>query len=88
MHEARIASKDQYVIKGINAQTEVVKHSADYWKELATFAVHHGLVSSSDGADLQVACKLPVKIPNSVQSRHLLDLESRARTEGFKSTIE
>jgi hypothetical protein len=87
-HEARIASKDQYVIKGINAQTEVVKHSADYWKELATFAVHHGLVSSSDVADLQVACKLPVKIPNSVQSRHLLDLESRARTEGFKSTTE
>ena len=79
------AKKEQYVINGINAQTEVVNKSSDYWKELAEFTVNKHLVSPSDVAALKIACQLPNKIPNSVQSQHLLDLESKARAEGFKT---
>lgn len=84
-HEKRMAKKDQKITKGINAQTEVVKFSADHWKRLTEFAVMNHLVSASDVSALKIACQLPDKIPNSVQSRRLLDLESRARSEGFKS---
>lgn len=84
-HQNKIARKDQKLNNGINAQTEVVKLPASHWKRLAEFAVQHQLVSSSDVSALKVACQLPFKIPNSVQSRHLLELERRARTEGFKS---
>ena len=84
-HQQRLAKKDQNVTKGINAQTEVVKYSAEHWKRLAEFAVSHHIVSPTDVAALKIACQLPFKIPNAVQSRHLLDLESKARSEGFKS---
>ncbi len=83
--QKRLARKDQKVIKGINAQTEVVKLPAEHWKRLAEFAVAHHLVSPIDATALKVACQLPFKIPNSVQARHLLDLESQARSEGFRS---
>jgi len=84
-HQKRLANKDQKITKGINAQTEVVKYSAEHWKRLAEFAVSHHIVSPSDVSALKIACQLPFKIPNSVQSKHLLDLESKARAEGFKS---
>lgn len=84
-HQQRLAKKDQNVTKGINAQTEVVKYSAEHWKRLAEFAVSHHIVSPTDVSALKIACQLPFKIPNAVQSRHLLDLESKARSEGFKS---
>ncbi len=79
------ANREQRVNNGINAQTEVVKYSAEHWKRLAEFAVGKHIVSPTDVSALKIACQLPYKIPNSVQSRHLLDLESRARAEGFKS---
>lgn len=84
-YQQRLAKKEQNVTKGINAQTEVVKYSAEHWKRLAEFAVSHHIVSPTDVSALKLACQLPFKIPNAVQSRHLLDLESKARSEGFKS---
>lgn len=87
-HQDKLAKKDQMVNKGINAQTEVVKFSAEHWKRLAEFAVEHHLVSPTDVSALKMACQIPFKIPNSVQSRHLLELESKARAEGFKSEDE
>ena len=87
-HQNKMARRDQKVNNGINAQTEVVKYSAEHWKRLAEFAVEHHLVSPTDVSALKMACQLPYKIPNSVQSRHLLDLESKARAEGFKSEDE
>ena len=79
------AAKEQAVIRGINAQTEVVKYPAEHWKRLAEFAVKKRIVTATDAAALSVAVQLPNKVPNSVQSQHLLDLERRAREEGFKS---
>ena len=84
-HQNKLARRDQKVNNGINAQTEVVKYSAEHWKRLASFAVEHHMVSPSDVVALKVACQIPFKIPNSVQSRHLIELESKARAEGFKS---
>ena len=84
-HTKKIANKEQRVIKGINAQTKVVKYPAEHWKRLSEFAVMHHIVTSTDVSALKIAVQLPNKIPNSVQSRHLLDLQSRARQEGFKS---
>lgn len=84
-HAQRIAIKEQKIVKGINAQTEVVKKSAEHWTRLKEFAVANHLASPTDVTALKVAVQLPAKIPNSVQSRHLLDLESRARREGFRA---
>lgn len=80
----KFAKKEQRITNDINAQVEVVKYSADDWKRLSEFAVNNHLVGSADIAALSVACKIPLKIPNSVQSKKLLDLLDRAVQEGFK----
>lgn len=84
-HDQKKAKKEQKVVKGINAQVEVLNYPAEHWKRLAEFAVSHHLVGATDVSALKVACQIPNKIPNSVQSQHLLDLEVKAREEGFMS---
>lgn len=80
----KIAKKEQRITNDINAQVEAVKYSADDWKRLSEFVVNNHLVGSADLAALSIACKIPLKIPNSVQSKKLLDLLDRAVQEGFK----
>lgn len=80
----RSAKKEQRITNDINAQVEVVKYSAEDWKKLSEFAVNNHLVGSADIAALSIACKIPSKIPNSVQSKKLLDLLDRAVQEGFE----
>lgn len=84
-HERKAAQKEQWVVKGINAQTEVIKYPAEHWARLAKFAVEHNLVTPTDVTALKLAVRIPSKIPNSFQSQKLLDLEKLARQEGFKS---
>lgn len=80
----KFAKKEQRITNDINAQVEVVKYSADDWKRLSEFAVNNHLMSSADIAALSIACKIPLKIPNSVQSKKLLELLDRAVQEGYK----
>ena len=79
----RSAKKDQKITNDINAQVEVIKYSADVWKRISEFAVMNHLVSPTDAAALAIACKMPVKLPNSYQSKRLLSLLNRVREEGF-----
>lgn len=80
----KTAKKEQRITNDINAQVEVVKYEADVWKRLSEFAINNHLVGSADIAALSIACKIPLKIPNSVQSKKLLQLLDRAVQEGFK----
>jgi len=80
----KAAKKEQRITNDINAQVEVVKYEADVWKRLSEFAINNHLVGSADIAALSIACKIPLKIPNSVQSKKLLQLLDRAVQEGFK----
>lgn len=78
------AKKEQRIVNDINVQVEVVKYSSEDWKRLSEFAVNNHLVSSADIAALSIACKIPSKIPNSIQSKKLLELLDKAVQEGFK----
>ena len=80
----KYAKKEQQMTNSINAQVEVVKYSADDWKRLSEFVVNNHFASSADIVALSIACKIPLKIPNSVQSKKLLDLLDKAVEEGFK----
>lgn len=84
-HQKKMAKKDQAINNGINAQTEVVKYPAEHWKRLMDFATEHHIASSNDVSALRIACQLPFKLPNSIQAKRLLELEAKARAEGFNS---
>lgn len=81
----KTANKDQWELDGINAMTEVVKYPASHWQRLNEFAMEHNILGPSDVTALRIAMQIPRKLPNSVQARRLLELESRARLEGFRS---
>lgn len=77
------AKKDQKVINDINAQVEVVKYSASIWKALSEFTVNNHLVTPTDVTALTIACQMPMKLPNTYQSKRLLALLDKAIEEGF-----
>lgn len=78
------AKKDQRMTNDINAEAEVVKYPAEFWKKLTEFAVMHRLIEMRDQQALKKACQIPLKLPNSVESKRLLALLEKARNEGFK----
>jgi len=79
----RSAKKDQKITNDINAQVEVLKYSADQWKKLSEFAVMNHLATPTDVSALAIACRIPEKLPNTVQSKKLLELLKKADNEGF-----
>lgn len=82
--EERNAKKVQKETNKINAQVEVVGYPKEYWERLAEFANHNNMLTETDRTALAIACQIPSKIPNSFQSRRLLDLRETAIEEGFK----
>ncbi|MBS3949389.1 MAG: hypothetical protein KGZ53_01810 [Peptococcaceae bacterium] len=83
--EARDAKKDQYVVSGIEAQTQVVELGVAYWIALQPFIMEKRLISSQDdNIAIRMACQIPSKLPNSYQSQRLLQLAERAASEGWR----
>lgn len=80
----RQAKKDQRMTNDINSEVEVVKYPADFWKRLTKFVVEHHLIDLRDQKALTIACSIPERIPNAVQSKRLLAILEKAKDEGFK----
>lgn len=81
--EQKSAKKDQKVVNEIMAQTAVVNYSVEMWKRLLEFTVENNMVTPTDASALEIACKIPSKIPNSYQSKRLMKLLQKATKEGF-----
>jgi hypothetical protein len=80
----RQAKKAQRMTNDINSEVEVVKYPADFWKRLTKFVVEHHLIDLRDQKALTIACSIPERIPNAVQSKRLLAILEKAKDEGFK----
>ena len=79
----RDAQLDQRVITGVEAQEQVVAHSANDWLKLSEFATHKNMLSPDETSALRYACQIPDKVPSAYQSQKLLTLLERAISEGF-----
>lgn len=80
----RQARKQRHIDSGIDAQSLVVARPAAFWESLAKFSASARLLNESYASALQAAVKIPSRIPNSVQSKRLLELLEAAKEEGFK----
>lgn len=81
---SRAARRDQKMISGIETQAEVVNLDSLYWQELLAFVAPRRLASDTQLSALKIACQMPGKLPNSVQSKHLLILRDKALLEGWQ----
>ena len=81
---ARDAKVDRRIEKDADAMTRVVEIQADQWRNIMIFAMSNRMAAPDDLLALRIACQLPNKVPNPVQSKKLIALLDRLYEEGFK----
>ena len=77
------ARKIQKIDDGIAAQREVLGIPAVKWKKIRIAGQEKGLFSPKEIGILQVAERIPHKIPSEKQSKVLIDIVEKARFEGM-----
>ena len=78
------AKKVQNIDDGINTQKKVLDLGPEKWKELSVWGVSQRLLNEKDMGILQVAVRMPDKIPSEKQSIHLMKLLAKMEVEGFQ----
>lgn len=82
------AVKDQKMLNGIEAQTVVVETDPQFWQALLAWGKEHSLLSPKEAGILAVACRAGGQIPSEAQSRRIVEVLERLKTEGFHQTPE
>lgn len=80
---SREVKMDQKVISNVEAQSRVVRYSAAQWRRVYSFAKDHKMMDADDIKAINIAMKLPTKVPTADQSNRLLRLLERIELEGF-----
>ena len=80
----RDAKADRRIEKDADAMTKVVEISSEQWRSAMDFAVSKRMVTPDELIALRIACQLPIKVPNPVQSKKLIALLDRLYEEGYK----
>lgn len=80
----RDAKADRRIEKDADAMTKVVEIQADQWRIVMDFSMSKRMVTQDEILALRIACQLPNKVPNPVQSKKLIALLDRLYEEGFK----
>ena len=80
------AKSEQKMISDMQAQSEVIRLGADYWKLVEAFVNSKKVSASPDQLKaLSYAIKIPKQIPSAYQSLQLMKLLEEAKANGFKS---
>jgi hypothetical protein len=81
--EAKSAIKTQRIQNGIEAQSAVFRISGETWSQILVKGQEKRLYSPKEIGVLQVAARIPEKIPTEKQSFVLLDILEKARLEAI-----
>lgn len=84
LEEMKDSSKDQKIDDGIQAQTQVLKFSGNQWHSVLEAGKRKGVFTPKEIGILEIASKIPDKIPSERQSVVLLNILEKARLEGIK----
>ena len=80
----RKAKRNRRIEKEVDTMTRVVEIQGMQWIDIMEFAINKRIVAPDELIALRVACQLPNKIPNLVQSKKLIALLDRVYEEGYK----
>jgi hypothetical protein len=85
VEERQSARKDQQVTNQINAEIELIKLGADYWKQVLDFARNDRLVSEMEDGLLSVAANFDTtgRIPSDKQAKLIMQIRTRLFSEGL-----
>ena len=83
----RSARKDQRVLNGIEAQTAVVNAGGKFWSEAVSWARSRELLTPKEIQILEVAARIPAKVPTDKQSSRAVELLSRLQEAGYRGEL-
>ena len=83
VEEVRSAAKVQKIDNGIEAQKKVMSIPAAKWQQIMTDGDKRNIFSPMEIGILQVASKIPAKIPSEKQAVILIDVLAKATLEGI-----
>lgn len=82
--EAKAARKTQKIDNGIDAQKRVFDIPAQKWVEIRDFGSAKKILSPKEAGVVEVACKIPSKIPTEKQCQVLLEVLQKVEEEGLR----
>ncbi|MBY0579437.1 MAG: AIPR family protein [Burkholderiales bacterium] len=83
VEELKSAAKVQKIDNGIEAQKKILSIPAAKWRQIMDAGNEKDIFSPMEMGILQVAAKIPVKIPSEKQSLILIDVLAKADIEGI-----
>ncbi len=77
------AAKVQKIDNGILAQQYILEKGAEYWKKVARYGLEGAFLSPKEKSIIEIACKIPHKLPSEKQAKIVLDIEKKLKAEGL-----
>ena len=81
--ETKDAAKTQKIDNGIQAQSRVLEYSGQQWRYILEAGIEKGIYSQKEIGILEVAARIPHKLPSEKQAVILLDILEKAGLEGI-----
>jgi len=81
--DKKAARRERRMFNDVDAQLEVVNRGAEYWTRLLGWGNSGIDLSPSEIQVLRIAAAIPKKIPSPQQCMKLLEVEAKAKDEGF-----
>jgi hypothetical protein len=79
------ASIVQSIDNGIEAQKYVFEKTGVYWKKMCEWNQTSYALSAKEKSILDIAAAIPIKIPTEKQCKAIVEIEQKAKEEGFFS---
>lgn len=79
------ASNIQTIDNGIEAQKYVFEKKAIYWKKMSEWNQTSYALSAKEKSIIDIAAAIPIKIPTEKQCKAIVEIEQKAKEEGFFS---
>lgn len=75
--------KKKREIDGIFAQSKVVNHGADFWREILKVGIANRKLTPKDEQILEVCASMPRQLPSELQCKHALSVLEGLRKQGL-----
>lgn len=87
--EKEVAKKEQKINNQIDAEIELVKLGADYWRKVLAFGRNDRLLSEMEDGLLSVAANFDTtgRIPSDKQAKLIMQIRNRLFEEGLSRTL-
>ena len=83
----RDARKDQQALNGIEAQIAVVNAGGDFWADALNWGRSRQLLTPTQCGILEVAARIPQRMPTEKQSAKAVEALARLQSEGYKASL-